>query len=90
MNGALTIDEGYAWDGASGPMPDIPSVMRGSLVHDALYQLMREKLLDYKKDRQMADKLMQQICLEDGMPPPLAWGVYVVLHGIGEFAARPR
>ena len=41
MDGLLTINKGYAWDGPSGPTIDTKSFMRGSLVHDALYQLMR-------------------------------------------------
>ncbi len=38
----LTTKKGYAWDGPSGPTIDSKNFMRGSLVHDALYQLMRE------------------------------------------------
>ena len=44
-NGLLIILEGYAWDGASGPTYDSKNSMRASLVHDALYQLMRMGLL---------------------------------------------
>ena len=40
-SGLLTIQPGYAWDGPSGPTWDTPDFMRGSLVHDALYQLIR-------------------------------------------------
>ena len=87
--GELTIRKTYAWDGASGPMPDIKSIMRGSLVHDALYQLMREKLLDYKKDREKADDLLRQNCLQDRMPAWLAALVYWTVRRLGEFAARP-
>jgi hypothetical protein len=43
--GLLVILSGYAWDGASGPTIDTDSTMRGSLVHDALYQLMRQGLV---------------------------------------------
>jgi len=45
-NGTLTIKKGYAWDGASGIAIDTCNFMRGSLVHDALYQLMRNDLID--------------------------------------------
>lgn len=44
-DGWLYIAYGYAWDGPSGPMVDTPSLMLPSLVHDALYQLMRLGLL---------------------------------------------
>jgi len=40
--GLLTICQGYAWDGASGPTIDTKSSMRAALVHDALDQLLRE------------------------------------------------
>ncbi len=43
--GMLVIKRGYAWDGPSGPTIDTPNFMRGSLVHDALYQLLRNKLI---------------------------------------------
>ena len=87
--GQLTIKYGYAWDGASGPAPDIPSIMRGSLVHDALYQLMRLKQLDHDKHREPADRLLQKICLEDGMIAPMAWLVYQSVHIGGDPSADP-
>ncbi len=65
-NGRLKIQRGYAWDGPSGPTIDTRSSMRGSLVHDALYQLMRSGLLGVDR-REAADNLMCNIFLEDGM-----------------------
>ena len=44
--GLLTIDRGYAWDGASGPAMDSKTNMRASLIHDALIQLVQTGLLD--------------------------------------------
>jgi len=79
LEGKLTIKDGYAWDGPSGPTIDTLNFMRGSLVHDALYQLMREKYLDHDKYRETADRLLQRICMEDGMSTIRAWGVY---HGV--------
>ena len=60
--GQLTIRQYYAWDGPSGPTIDTRSFMRGSLVHDALYQLMRLKALDNKIHRKRADEIMKEIC----------------------------
>lgn len=74
-DGRMTISEGYAWDGPSGPTIDTPSFIRASLVHDALYQLIREGVLDVKH-RKKADKLMRQICKEDGMPFWRRWYTY--------------
>ena len=65
-SGWLIIKYGYNWDGPSGPAIDTKNFMRGSLVHDALYQLMREGHLDIKH-RKYADKLLVYICKEDGM-----------------------
>lgn len=73
-SGSLYIADGYAWDGASGPAIDTKTIMRGALVHDALYQLMREKLLstDYFYS---ANRVLHTICLEDGMHWLRAWYV---------------
>lgn len=75
-DGILTVQHGYAWDGPSGPTIDTKTFMRGSLVHDALYQLMRELLLDSTIYRKPADKILRQICREDGMSYVRAWWVY--------------
>lgn len=64
--GGLTIYKGYAWDGASGPTIDTKSSMRGALVHDALYQLMRLGLLP-ESYRDKADSIAEEIWHEDGM-----------------------
>lgn len=88
--GLLTMRAGYAWDGASGPTIDTPSFLRGSLVHDALYQLMREGKLGLDcRDR--ADRLLERICIEDGMFRFRAAYVYraVRLFGAGNAAPRP-
>lgn len=87
--GNLTIKQGYAWDGASGPALDIPSLMRASLVHDVLYQLMREKLLDNQVHRCAADLLLKQHCIEDGMWPIVAWVVYKAVRVFGNPSADP-
>jgi hypothetical protein len=83
-NGLLTIRKGYAWDGPSGPTIDTPSSMRGSLIHDALYQLMRLGLLD-ECYRVKADQLLRDICIEDGMIPLRAeiWEEMVSMFAAG-------
>ena len=74
--GMLLIRKGYAWDGPSGPTVDTPGFMRGALVHDSLYQLMRGEHLHDKKYRKVADEIMRKICREDGMNSFRAWYVY--------------
>lgn len=65
-DGRLWIGYGYAWDGPSGPTVDTKDFMRGSLVHDVFYQMMREGQLPLScKDA--VDQLLYDICREDGM-----------------------
>jgi hypothetical protein len=63
-SGMLVIKRGYAWDGATGA-PDFKVVMRGSLVHDALYQLMRLGKIP-KTYKTIADRVFKLICEEAG------------------------
>jgi hypothetical protein len=65
-DGLLIIKDQYAWDGASGPTFDTQNSMRASLVHDALYQLMRKKQLPQTYVL-LADQLFREILIEDGM-----------------------
>jgi hypothetical protein len=82
-DGFLTIAKGYAWDGPSGPAIDTPNFMRGSLIHDALYQLIRTGVLREDIDRDKADRLLQQVVLEDGMSRLRAWWVYTAVSIFG-------
>lgn len=84
--GDLFIKSGYAWDGPSGPTFDTNNFMRGSLVHDALYQLMREGHLP-ESYREYADRLLQRMCLEDGMTTIRAWWVYKAVRFGGQSSA---
>lgn len=88
--GVLTIKKGYAWDGPSGPTRDTLNFMRGSLVHDALYQLMRNELLSAEKYRDESDRLLQKMCRQDGMNPLRAWLVYWVLRVGGKGATLKK
>lgn len=62
----LTIRKGYTWDGASGPAIDTQNFMRGSLVHDALWQLIAGDMLPLDLKKPANDELVR-ICSEDGM-----------------------
>ena len=85
--GILRIKAGYAWDGGSGPCWDTGTVMRGSLVHDALYQLLRLGLLA-KSDRKAADRLLKNVCLEDGMNRFRAFYIYWAVRLFAGYAAK--
>ena len=86
--GRLTVRKGYAWDGPSGPTVDTSNFMRGSLVHDALYQLIREGHLP-RAQRLYADELLRKLCREDGMSAPRAWWVYKAVRWFARRAALP-
>jgi len=86
-DGRLVIRKGYAWDGPSGLTIDTSTFMRGSLVHDALYQLIRHGFISNDEWREQADKEMRRICREDGMFRIRAWWVYWAVRWCGGKAA---
>jgi hypothetical protein len=84
----LTVRKGYAWDGASGPTRDTPSSITPSAVHDALYQLMRKKLLA-STWRPTVDKVFYQMLIGCGM---WKWRAKLWYRGVrlgAGFAADP-
>lgn len=89
QNGRLLISKSYSWDGASGPTFDSKNSMRASLVHDALYQLMREDHLPMS-NRPIVDRLFYDICVEDGMFKWRAWLWYQAVKRFALGAAAPE
>lgn len=83
------IRYGYAWDGPSGPTIDARNLMRGSLIHDALYQLIREGYLP-QEYRNAADLLLKRLCIEDGMNKIKAWLIYQAVSKFANYAAQPH
>ncbi|NRA83286.1 MAG: DUF1353 domain-containing protein [Gammaproteobacteria bacterium] len=88
--GLLTVNAGYAWDGPSGPVKDTPHNMRASLVHDALYQLMRHQELVARTHRKTADQLFKDICKQDGVSSFWASIYYKGLRKFGKPYASPQ
>lgn len=86
--GKLVIRKGYSWDGPSGPSIDTKNFMQGSLIHDALYQLMRERVLP-QTARERADQILREVCLQDGMSSFRAWYVYKAVRLGGASSAAP-
>lgn len=84
----LTVKTGYAWDGASGVAVDTKTIMRASLVHDALYQLMRMELLP-PSYRLEVDNLFIQMCKEDGMSWLRRKYIYTAVRFFGKKFIRP-
>ena len=87
QDGLLTIKKGYAWDGPSGPTFDTKNFMKGSLVHDALYQLIREEKIN-EDQRKRSDEILKEICLEAGMSKIRAWWVFLGVHWFGASSAK--
>lgn len=87
-SGLCFITSGYSWDGPSGPTFDTLNSMQGSLLHDALYQLMRKELLPGKW-RTIADDELGRILKADGMSY-LRRSIWVrELKKFGSSAANP-
>lgn len=70
--GRLFFKKGYAWDGASGPVFDTKKSMQATLVHDGLYQLIREKKLPFTSWKK-ADYELERIGKLDGMSSLRIW-----------------
>ena len=89
--GRLVIRARYAWDGASFVLFRWFGTPRAwilpSLVHDALYQLIRDGLMD-RQYRDAADRLFRELLIERGVWRIVAWGAYYAVRVFGNFAVR--
>ena len=90
VNGTLLVKAGYAWDGPSGPVKDTKENMRAYLVHDALYQLMRNDKIKSRTHRKAADQEFKDICKADGVSNFTASLYYKALRKFGKPAASPE
>lgn len=88
-NGWLVIQDRYAWDGPTDPGIDTKNFMIASLVHDVLYQAMREGHLP-RTQRKAADKELRRICLEQGMSKFRAWYAYHFVRIMGRRYSLPE
>ncbi len=89
-DGELRVKNSYAWDGPSGPVIDTKENLRASLVHDALYQLMRLEELSSRTYRKTADKIFRNICKKDGVSSISANVYYKALRRFGKPATSPE
>jgi hypothetical protein len=89
-NGELTVKAGCAWDGTSGPVIDTDCNLRASLVHDAFYQLMRNRAIPAYKYKVRADTLFRRMCKEDGTPSIIAQIYYEALKKLGKPSTDPK
>ena len=79
--GRLTISKGYSFDGASGAI-DTDTVMKGALLHDSCYQLLRGGKLP-QEYRKKADKLFYKVNVEEGMFEFRAMYMYLAVRAFG-------
>ena len=86
-DGDLQVFRGYAWDGPSGPTIDTKSFMRASVVHDVLYQCLREGLLPPSR-RKLADRELIRYAKMDGMNPVRRFYAYWSLRAFAGGAAK--
>ena len=87
--GVLIIKSGYAWNGVSGPTIDDTTNIRGSLIHDAIYQLIREGLLDISYRKQI-DKILITCCKEDNMGVIRRNYYYIAVRVFGKFTFNKK
>ena len=85
----VAVAPGYAWDGPSGPTVDTRNSMRASLVHDVLYQAMREGGLP-QEARAWADREFRRMLKAEGMWWPRRWVWWAAVRMLGGGNARPR
>lgn len=85
---SLSIAAGYPWDGASTGLPWTPiKWIRPSLVHDALYQLIRESQLPmtFRRD---ADEVFYRLLRENRVNVVVATVVYWAVRLLGNYFLR--
>lgn len=87
-DGYLMIAAGYAWDGATRAA-DTKNLMRATLVHDALYQLMRHEHLS-RAHQHDADALFYQLMREDGVFTLRAYWIYLAVTFFGNAYTDPK
>ena len=69
---SICVKPGYAWDGASGPTIDTKNTVAASMIHDILYQFMRETdNSDYsynrRKLRMIIDRNFKKMLIDNAM-----------------------
>jgi hypothetical protein len=64
--------------------------MRAAWIHDGLYHLMREELLDRKKYRKAADWELYRYMIEDGASRIRAWYFYWAVRLFGKSSATNK
>lgn len=86
--GKLTVRYGYGFD-PSGPTIDTKSSLRGSLEHDAFFELMRLGFIPLSEMDYINDRL-EYVCKQDGMLDFRAEAWDFMLDRLGKSSADPK
>jgi len=89
INGYLTVKDEYPWNGMSGIPLNIKSSVRGVLIHDVLYRLIRLGLLDIKW-KTPGDEVLRKFCIEDGMWKWVADTIFAAVQRWGLSSTGPK
>ena len=81
----MTVRAGYVWDGVSGPTLFTVNSIEPSLIHDVLYQAIREKQIP-RKLRRRADKIFREALMQYGMSFGRRWAWYWAVRIFGRNA----
>lgn len=87
-DGTLIIYRGYAWDGCTNAL-DTDSNMLAGLVHDALYQLMQEGVLDWSFKPE-ADNMLRDIMISQGAFRSIADLFRFAVNEFGRFHMKAK
>ena len=85
-NGELWIKAGYAWNGTSGGVPDTRRNLGASLIHDCLYQMLRERFIPLRL-RGAIDELFGEHCKSLGTWRSTARVYVAMLRAFGKRSA---
>lgn len=88
-DGDLYISAGYAYDGPSGPTYDFECDMAGSLVHDALCQLIVEGQLPESMKPEV-DQMLKILMIEDGANKLRALLYEKAVNKFGKYYLKPK
>lgn len=87
-DGLIKVRKGYAWDGATCA-PDWEWVMIPALVHDTLYQLIRENYLPQDRRRDV-DVVFLELMVERKPRSVMPYLFYFAVRWFGKKAAMPK
>jgi hypothetical protein len=76
QEGMLTIQQGFIWDGATGPAFDDPAMLVASLAHDATCILSSHLGFRF---RRAGDGFFRDVLLANGAPRFRAWYSYLAV-----------